>query len=148
MNVTQVADYVLRRAAESNASVTNLKLQKILYYVQGYSLRALSAPAFEEEIYHWQYGPVCPIAYFSYSIYRAAPLSPNYNQAAPRLSRREKQLYDRVIDACLEFSARELVDKTHEEAPWRETNDRGIISKDMITQFFCRNNPLGIGEVP
>lgn len=142
MTALQLAEYTIRRATESGVPITNLKLQKTLYYLQGYSLRALDAPAFDEAIRHWQYGPVVPMVYFAYSTNGADPLCVNDTIEVPKLTRQEANLYNKVIDKCLSLSARDLVSKTHGETPWNQTKDREIISKEEIRKFFCRSNPL------
>ena len=86
MTALQLAEYTIRRATEKDKTITNLKLQKTLYYVQGYSLRALNRSAFDETICHWQYGPVVPIVYFAYSTNGANPLSVNDSTDVPSLT--------------------------------------------------------------
>lgn len=142
MTALQLAEYTIRRATEKDKTITNLKLQKTLYYVQGYSLRALNRSAFDETICHWQYGPVVPIVYFAYSTNGANPLSVNDSTDVPSLTTEEQTLYNKVIDKCLALSARSLVSKTHEEAPWTHTSDREPISIEEIRRFFCRANQL------
>lgn len=144
MTALQLAEYTIRRASAKEKPITNLKLQKTLYYVQGYSLRALDEPAFEETVCHWQYGPVVPMVYFAYSTNGANPLSINDTVDLPRLTKAEQSLYDKVIDKCLNLSARELVSKTHQEDPWTKTSDRETISQEEMRRFFCGANPLGL----
>lgn len=57
------------RRAEEKESVTNLKLQKILYYVQGYFLAKFDRPLFPDEIQAWKFGPVVPSVYYEFSSY-------------------------------------------------------------------------------
>lgn len=142
LTALQLAEYTIRWAAEKETPITNLKLQKTLYYIQGYSLRIFDSPAFDETISHWQYGPVVPIVYFTYSTNGAAPLCVNDATDVPALSKEQCNLYNKVIDKCLFLSARELVEKTHQETPWKETTDREIISHEEIQKFFCHSNPL------
>ena len=142
MTALQLAEYTIRRATDKGMSITNLKLQKTLYYVQGYSLRALDAPAFDEMVCHRQYGPVVPIVYFAYSTNGAEPLSVNDAVYLPTLTKAEQSLYDKVIDKCLGLSARDLVSKTHQEDPWLKTSDRETISQEEMRKFFCGANPL------
>lgn len=142
MNAIQLSEYIIRRAAEAGKSITNLKLQKTLYYVQGYALRVFGEPAFEEKICHWQYGPVVPVSYFKYSLNGASPLTIDERTELPRVPKEEKVLYDLVIDACIPLSTRMLVDMTHRETPWRETIDNQVIEQNSIMKYFCSNNPL------
>ena len=44
--------------ANGGECLTNLKLQKLLYYQQGYHLAAFGTPLFEENVESWMYGPV------------------------------------------------------------------------------------------
>ena len=50
MDALQLSEYIIRYAADQGKSVTNLKLQKTLYYVQGYALRCYPEVAFDDEI--------------------------------------------------------------------------------------------------
>lgn len=146
MDALQLSEYIIRRASERGQFVTNLKLQKTLYYVQGYLLRVYPEAAFNDEICHWQYGPVVPRVYFAYSPYGSSPLNSDETTNLPKVEKSIKQLIDCVIDECLKHSARELVTKTHEEAPWEETEPNQVITQDSITKYFCKNNPLDLGE--
>jgi uncharacterized phage-associated protein len=59
-----VARYFIVRAYEDGieAEMTNMKVQKLLYYSQSLHLALYDEPLFEEEIQAWRYGPVCPPA--------------------------------------------------------------------------------------
>ena len=49
--VLQIADKLIALTAKDQGdSITNLKLQKLLYYVQGFNLAAFQSPLFEEDI--------------------------------------------------------------------------------------------------
>ena len=60
-----LANYILKKAQEQGISVTNSKLQKILYYVQGYYMARFNHPLFPDEIQAWKFGPVVPNVYLS-----------------------------------------------------------------------------------
>ena len=53
MNAIDIARYIVQKNAEEDNAITNLKLQKILYYVQGYSFKQLGEAAFDDPIYKW-----------------------------------------------------------------------------------------------
>lgn len=144
MTALQASEYIIRRAVDNESQITNLKLQKTLYYLQGYSLRVFGKTFFEDIILHWQYGPVVPTAYFKYSINGSSALQMDDSATVPLISKAERKLFDKVIDKCLEIRTRDLVDKTHAETPWKKTKHNEIISNDMITKYFCANNPLDI----
>lgn len=142
MKVLDLAEYVIRRATEQEKPITNLKLQKTLYYLQGYSLRCFSEPAFAGDIRSWQYGPVSPTAYFAYSSYGANPLEQDETISLEKMDKDQAKVFNKVIDACLKFSARELVQRTHEEDPWKSTSSNEEISQEKIRKYFCAHDPL------
>lgn len=147
MKVLNLSEYVLRYAEDHGELVTNLKLQKTLYYLQGYSLKQFNETAFDEDILNWQYGPVSPIAYFAYSNYGADPLESNPNRKIEKVDAKHTTLFDKVIDTCLKIPARVLVQKTHDEDPWKTTTQNQKITVSAISDFFCANDPLNIGAV-
>ena len=58
--------YKLLASAKNTAGgelMSNLKLQKMLYYEQGFHLAKFNTPLFDEEIEAWMYGPVVPAVY-------------------------------------------------------------------------------------
>ena len=117
--------------------LTNLKLQKLLYYQQGFHLAFFGTPLFEESVESWMYGPVVPSVYDEYSKYGSASL-PVATQAIT-LTDDEERLFNEVFDAYREFSAIGLMNKTHSERPWIEAvpHDRGtVISQDSMKAYF------------
>lgn len=146
MKVLDLAEYVIRHASEKEKAITNLKLQKTLYYLQGYSLRVFDEPAFDSDIRNWQYGPVAPTAYFAYSSYGAFSLEENDEIVIEQPSKDKMKLFNKVIDACLKIPARTLVQMTHNEEPWKNTRPNEEITQEAITRFFCNNNPLDLKE--
>ena len=145
MNAITLSNYIIEKFNEQGAPITNLKLQKVLYYVQGYSLKYFGKPAFQEEIYSWQYGPVVPMSYYEYNRSGAHGLVPNNNGMAspePQLN----LLITSIVDACKPIPPSALVAKTHDEDPWKYTFLGEIITKQKISSYFSRNNPLEIKQ--
>ncbi|MCQ2252109.1 MAG: DUF4065 domain-containing protein [Bacteroidales bacterium] len=114
-----------------------MKLQKLMYYVQGYYLAAFSEPLFDEEIESWMYGPVVPSVYDYFSKYDADPL-PIENDHL-KLDSVSERLLRIVFDFLKGFSAIGLMNRTHSESPWQNAlpHNRGTqISKDSIKGYF------------
>lgn len=123
--------------ANGGEFLTNLKLQKLLYYQQGYHLAAFGTPLFDEEIEAWMYGPVVPCVYDEYSGCGSATLC--VDDAPIVLSDSEEELFYQVYDAYRDFSAIGLMNRTHKERPWLSVapHDRGtIISKESMKDYF------------
>lgn len=142
-NALNLSEYVVQRSEFKGNSITNLKLQKILYYLQGYSLREFDNPAFDSDIQKWMYGPVSVCSYFAYSSHDADPLETGRFEVA-ELSRKESDLYNKVIDACLEIPARQLVQMTLNEFPCACSKPYENITCQIMKNYFQENNPLRI----
>lgn len=140
-----LANYVLKRA-EGKEPVTNLKLQKILYYVQGYFLARFDRPLFPDEIQAWKFGPVVPSVYYEFSSYGPDELKETEDTSSTMESSctlEEIALINCVIDQKLVLKASELVDDTHKEAPWLNATSGGhvirpntVISIDSMKEYF------------
>jgi uncharacterized phage-associated protein len=66
----RVAEYILFTAHERSIEMTNLKLQKLLYYCQAWYLAFLGKPLFGERIEAWIHGPVVPPVFGSFKEHR------------------------------------------------------------------------------
>ncbi|WP_147539437.1 Panacea domain-containing protein [Anaerotruncus rubiinfantis] len=144
-----IAIYTIHKSVMDETPITNLQLQKILYYIQGYFLKVENITAFNEPICNWPYGPVVPEVYFEYNIYGARPIEEDYRQSVETVDSTfndnlHKSLIDKVVTACLKMSTRNLVEKTHTEDPWRLSKSRETIGVDAIKKYFTMNDPLGI----
>ncbi|MDP2247969.1 MAG: DUF4065 domain-containing protein, partial [Nitrosomonadales bacterium] len=69
-----VARYIIRKFQDAGDPVTNLKLQKLLYYVQGWHLGIYNTPAFEDDFQAWVHGPVVPSTFQEYRHNRWNPI--------------------------------------------------------------------------
>ena len=67
-----VAEYLLSKADATENDMTHMKLQKLLYYCQGFSLVLLGHPLFPEVIEAWLHGPVVPVVYQAFKHYGKA----------------------------------------------------------------------------
>lgn len=137
--VLDIANKLLAKAADvcGGDLMSNMKLQKMLYYEQGYHLAVFSTPLFNENIEAWMYGPVVPCVYEHFKQYGSGGIAPEEGDTIS-LTEDEEDLFNEVFDAYVDFSAYGLMRKTHEETPWRETTTGpgNAISKDIMTDFF------------
>ena len=97
-NAPDVARYIVRFFQEAGDPVTNLKLQKLLYYVQGWNLALRDEPAFPDRLEAWIHGPVQPGVYGSYKAYRWNPITGDV-QEPPNFDTDFKDLVDEVLQA-------------------------------------------------
>lgn len=115
-NAIDVAAYIL----EQIGSVTTMKLQKLLYYVQVRHLVMYGQPLFSDEIQAWAHGPVVPSLYRVHSgkfiIGRGALASSGSEDA---LSSEEKEAAQYVVEKLGAFSGEQLRSLSHGERPWK-----------------------------
>ena len=117
--------------------MSNMKLQKMLYYEQGFHLAVFGTPLFEEEIEAWMYGPAVPAVYEVYKDYGYNGIDPGKVEEIS-LSDREQALFDEVYKVYGAFSAIGLMNMTHRESPWANTpaGVGSVISRDKMVEFF------------
>jgi len=132
-------------AAEDEPELlTNLRLQKLLYYAQGWYLAAEDRPLFPEGIEAWASGPVVPDVYAEFQRFGTQGIPYPEVVPAENLTPAEEQHLRDVWQSYREFSAVRLRELTHADAPWRDARlglgplDRGaksITAKAMRAYF-------------
>lgn len=135
-----VADYIVERSANLGRPVTNLQLQKILYYVQLNFLRAFDKYAFEDDILALRHGPAVKEVYDKYNIWGRNEIVPRAVQSAKEtFLEKDRELIDRVTDACLLLDPWELVERSHKVGgPWQQSFDGSldkVIPKEIMQRY-------------
>ena len=64
--LTHVTNSILRRAQEENVTISQMKLQKLLYFLYKEYLQRTDKPLFSERFEPWTYGPVVSDVYWAY----------------------------------------------------------------------------------
>lgn len=145
-----IATYIICTYWNNGRTITNLKLQKVLYYIQGYSLSRCGVPAFYEEIYRWSYGPVVPKVYYEYSSHRARPISKlarDLSIITIRSLRSETKMtdiLDCVIKKSFELTDKELVELSCEKMDKIRVGAQ--IPIDTILKVFVGCDPIGANQ--
>lgn len=65
----EIAHYVIDTCTRDGRAISNLQLQKILYFVQLEYCKQAGSLLFADEFEAWQYGPVLPDVYDEYSFF-------------------------------------------------------------------------------
>jgi len=112
--------------------ITHLKVQKLLYYIQGIALTIFNKPAFNSDICAWQYGPVVEKIYKKY---RGRKSTIEVDKPS-KVSNGLKKIIGIVIRDYGKIAPGSLIDLTHDEDPWRETDSSCVISIDKIKNYF------------
>lgn len=116
--------------------ISNLKLQKLLYYAQGTFLAITDSPLFEDAIEAWMHGPVVPSVYHAYKNNGDHGIEPPDNFDPSIFSNEETELLTEVYDEFGQYSAWKLRNMTHEETPWKATPQGSIIPTALIKDYF------------
>lgn len=151
-----IARYVVNYCNQNGYGISNLKLQKLLYFIQAYFVAFTDEkqPCFREEIEAWDFGPVVPEVYHEFKQFgsNSIPSIEYYYETDGETLRRVK--YDRgeinkkdqenidlVINQMAKYSASSLVELTHNQAPWKDAHiphSHGIITIDSLKGYFKR----------
>lgn len=142
-NAKSIAYAVLSYCEEHNYMMSNLKLQKVLYFIQAQFLVSEDVPCFEDDIEAWDFGPVVQSVYYQYRMFGGAgiilnkddPLIPYYQY----INYRDMETIGSMIDELSKYSSSKLVEITHNQTPWKKNfvpyAQRKIPLKD-IENFF------------
>lgn len=155
LNVLDVARYTVNYCNEKNYGISNLKLQKVLYFIQAYFLIREKVPCFSEEIEAWAFGPVVPEVYEefersgscnipyikTYRIFRNGDLfsSERYEFDDSIIPDAVKREINRVVDRLSGYSATDLTDITMRQDPWKEAyvpGEQNEITTGSIREYF------------
>lgn len=161
-----IANLMLDEAERIGVGITNLALQKLLYFTHGIYLNETKQPLVSGYFEAWQYGPVHPTAYNAFKSaggeaisFRAKgqdPLSGASKVIAQPDSPIVRRLLDQVLNSYGKLSPGRLVDLSHaKNSPWQFVVDKsrtsvafGLrISDDVILERF-KYHKVTIGLVP
>lgn len=131
---------------DDDLKVSPLKLQKLMYFAQGWSHAFSGHNLFEDDFQAWVHGPVVPEVYHRYKRYGSKRIDEDFGMTIHDLELTPSQLSILywVWDRYSKFEAKFLERLTHMEYPWRVTraelpedeNCEWVIEKANIHQFF------------
>ena len=132
-----VANYILSLSnPDIGDIISNLKLQKLLYYAQGFSLAISNEPVFRENILAWEHGPVVPEVYREFRGFGAGAIAIPDELDIEGLTDDQKGILNEVYEVYGQFSAWKLANMTHEEPTWAGVARNEVISHDSMKQYF------------
>ena len=143
----EVAKYFIIKAYEDGREnqMTNMKVQKLLYYAQCLHLALYNEPLFAEEIQAWRYGPVCPPCYRFYSEFEAQQLPIPSQKTRACFPEETIKLLEEVWQYFGEYHAYYLSEMTHLEFPWKKAR-KGLHSDASSTEPILLEDMRLLGE--
>jgi uncharacterized phage-associated protein len=144
-NVQNVASAIIDELGPMDA----MKLQKLLYYSQAWSLAVTDKPMFADEVQAWRDGPVVPNVYKHHKQLRKVR-DWQYGNGV-ELSKESLSLVRLVCGQYGHQSGDELSDLTHCESPWMdargslppEASSRERIPVEGMARYYRRSRTLG-----
>lgn len=137
--ILDTAQYII----EKEKRISVMKLQKLCYYAQAWSLAWDNEPLFEEDFEAWANGPVCRKLYTA-ADGRLELLRFDHLGDSGKLSSEQKSVISRVLTAYGDKELYWLSENVREEQPWRKTHYgtveddtySRIISKALIRKYY------------
>ncbi|HEL1045565.1 TPA: DUF4065 domain-containing protein, partial [Streptococcus equi subsp. zooepidemicus] len=141
-----VANYIIEYCNDHNLEINNLRIQKLLYFINARNLVENGSPLFQDKIEKWKFGPVVPKVYHEYKRFGASTITKDdisaqiwkfnfevspFGEESPievltynkeEFSDSQIQLIESTILALKKYSTFKLVDLTHEDDMWKSDN--------------------------
>lgn len=130
--VEEIAEYIIQ-----NNIISNLKLQKILYFIQANFLILKNKKCFEENIESCDFGVIIPKVYNKYRVFGASSI-PNFNICKSfNIKKKDKKLINLIVNKCSSYSNGQLLDIIIQQTPWENAyKNKTYIDVKDIMQFF------------
>ena len=121
----ELSKYIIHKCVSDKSPISNLQLQKILYYIQKKFLQERDTRAFADEIEAWQFGPVVPDVYYSFCGFGSMPLMISYPNTIS-LEPADVNIIDEIVEAKRGLKPWQLVRETHKpNGAWEVIYDNG-----------------------
>ena len=124
--------------------LSHIKIQKILYYMQGFCIAYAGVPLFPEHIEAWKFGPVVREVWYAFRDFGASALPTRELKGLYRMGTfndDQLSIIRWVYSIRGGLSGAELVRRTHSETPWKRAykdGSGGIITQSSMARFFRR----------
>lgn len=136
----QVAMYVIEKCCIDGCAVSNLQLQKILYYLQVAFLRNFGYTCFDDDIEAWKFGPVVRSVYNKYCGYGSLKICEVYSDDNI-FDREEENCVNSIIEDKRIAKPWNLVRDTHAKGKaWDLVYDNGLGNKTIIPKGMLIEN--------
>lgn len=138
-----VAQYIVDWFAQKHQHVTTIKLQKLVYYAQAWSLVWDDSPLFDEDFQAWVNGPVVRSLFDDTKGYYYCPTT-IVGANSSKLNANQRDTLNKVLEYYGDLTSSELVQLSHSEAPWKYARgdlaplapSSSIISKVSIANYY------------
>jgi uncharacterized phage-associated protein/DNA-binding transcriptional regulator YiaG len=142
--IESVALYILN----SKYEITNMSLQKLLYYIEAFAQILLGERIYDDRCEAWTYGPVYPVIYEKYKSFGKSQIVVDDIDLTDCLDESVRKVIDFVLANFAIYNGVTLKDLSHSESPWKNAHAgygekehcEEVISHDAITEYFTSVN--------
>jgi len=143
-----IAHYLIGFANDHGDFISNLKLQKLLYYAQGWHLAIYGTRLFPDKFQAWVHGPAVPSIYQCYRAFGHRPIEIDASlenlSIRPSLTPQQDEFLNELLGVYFQYNAYTLELMTHRETPWIQAR-QGIpadepsqneLDEDIMKAYF------------
>lgn len=131
-----LSKYIVSKCIADGHPISNLQLQKILYYIQRNFLKR-GKNAFCDDIEAWKFGPVVPNVYYHYCGYGSMLITIpcSYDE----VDKEDRKAIDSIVEEKRDLKPWELVEDTHKEnSAWAQTYKNGLGYRNVISNKLIK----------
>ena len=131
-----ISKHIVTKCINDNFPISNLQLQKILYYIQkDYLVR--DSIAFSDDIEAWQFGPVVPNVYYHFCVFGAMPITNTYESID--IEPEDLQTINRIVEEKRKLDPWDMVEETHKKnGAWDQVYQNGIGNHKVIPHSLIK----------
>lgn len=132
MTALDLSKYIVSKCVNDGCPISNLQLQKILYYIQKECLQTRNEVMFYDDIEAWQFGPVVPNVYYYFCGFGAMPISSPF-LCDVSLNDKDSAIVDNIVKNKRTLDPWEMVNETHKRGgAWDNTYKDGNGNRSII----------------
>lgn len=136
-SVFEIANYFLLKAKQDGQELlSNMKLQKLVYYAQGLHCALYNKPLFPEKLVAWTYGPIVPELYRKYKRYQARGIAPDKDFNPDIIDERTEGFLNNIYKFFGQFSAIRLMEMAHTDKCYIDACDNNEITIDSMKVYL------------
>ena len=126
-----LAKHIVSKCIADSHPISNLQLQKILFYIQKEYLVTRDERAFSDAIEAWQFGPVVPNVYYYFCGFGSMPITIPFDQV--QIEDQDAEIIDPIVEEKRVLYPWDLVSETHKKGgAWDQTYKDGNGNREEI----------------
>ena len=113
MKATDFANYILYLYSDIVSDISNMKLNKLLYFIYGYYYKETGELLFDETFEAWEHGPIVPSVYNKYKSYENKPIKDYDSISNIKVFKKYNHVISDVMREFGNMTPSQLRNKTH-----------------------------------